>query len=59
MKPLSILIVLFIIGCAGATVKEPGIKPPVLSEKEKEVLMQVLKVGVAVGSSVLLYKAVK
>ena len=67
MKSLSILIVLFIIGCSGASVKNPGIKPPALSKKEKAVLMQMLEVGAAVGGAVvtgtfkdgLLYKVVK
>ena len=67
MKTLSMLMVLFIIGCAGATVKEPGIKPPALSKKQEKVLLQMLEVGAAVGGAVitgtfksgLIYKAFK
>ena len=64
---VMMMIVLFVISCAGATVKDQKVKPPMLSKKEKEVLMQLVEVGAAVGSAMiqgtfkdgLLYKVVK
>lgn len=53
MKALSVLMVLFIIGCTGAVVKDPGIKPPALSKKQEMVLKQIIEVGAAVGGAVI------